>query len=340
MPDEVTNDTTGTLETKDEFAEAFDVAQGIGDRADLTAADDPANVKEEEPPAVIPPETPPVTPPIETPTPPASEQQPGETDEKYEQRYKTLQGIHKHDKEVWETERTTLLSQLDEAKKPKEVKPPPTPEEETAAAAFVDSLTDEQKEQLAAYEQDFDVVSKMEGIKRGVELAKLRKEMQVWKDEVTSRIAEQQTSLDSRIAPVLKREEENERDTHFSMIREGYALDDGTPVTGHADFEKFRDDGSLLAWIESKPRYLQPALKETYSKGSAMDVIDLLTDFKKDSNITLNLPSSDNVVQMNPNKVAKKQALSAVTTRRGAVSTAGGAPSNDFEGAFDEALNK
>ena len=344
MADEVTNDTTGTLETKDEFAEAFDVAQGIGDRADLTAADDPANTKEEKPAAVIPPETPPVAPPVETPpveTPPA-EQQPGETDEKYEQRYKTLQGIHKHDKEVWETDRTTLLSQLEEAKKPKtpEAKPSTTPEKEAAEAAFVDSLTDEQKEQLVAYEQDFDVVSKMEGIKRGVELAKLRKEMQAWKDEVSSRIAEQQTSIDSRIAPVLKREEENERDTHFSMIREGYALDDGTPVPGHADFEKFRDDGSLLAWIESKPRYLQPALKETYSKGSAMDVIDLLTDFKKDSNITLNLPSSDNVVQMNPNRVAKKQALSAVTTRRGAVNTAGGAPSNDFEGAFDEALNK
>ena len=112
MPDPVTNDTTGTLETKDEFAEAFDVAQGIGDRADLTAADDPANTKEEEPAAVIPPETPPVTPPVETP--PPAEQQPGETDEKYEQRYKTLQGIHKHDKEVWETERTTLLSQLEE----------------------------------------------------------------------------------------------------------------------------------------------------------------------------------------------------------------------------------
>ena len=333
MPENVETD-RGAVETpieKDEFAEAFDVAQGLDEHADLSAADDPA--KMEEPLVVVPPATPPVKEP-----PPASEQQPGESNEKYEQRYKTLQGIHKHDKETWEAERVQLLSDLEEAKKPKEVTPPSTPEKTAAAATFVDSLTDEQKQQLADYEQDFDVVSKMEGIKRGVELEKLRREMQAWKEEVASKIAEQATSLDTRIAPVLKREEENERDTHFSTIREGYTLKDGTTVPGHNDFEKYRDDGSLLAWIESKPKYIQPALKETYSKGAAIDVIDLISDFKKENNIPLT-PAS-NVIQMDAAKAARKQALSTVTNRRGAVNVSGAAPPDDFESAFDEALNK
>lgn len=167
-------------------------------------------------------------------------------------------------------------------------------------------------------------------------MAKLRKEMQAWREEVNAQLAATSTSLNTRIDPVVKMAEENERDTHFSMIREGYDLEDGTHVPGHSDFEKFRDDGSLLKWIESKPKYLQPALKEAYSQGAAADVIDLISDFKKDNNLTQAPP--DNVVQMN--RVAKKQALTSVTTRRGAVNVSKADLSDDFEGAFDEALNK
>ena len=183
------------------------------------------------------------------------------------------------------------------------------------------------------------MVSKMEGIKRSVELGKLRKEMQVWKEEVTAQLATQSTTFDTRIAPVVKMAEDNERDAHFDMIREGYSLSDGTQVQGHNDFEKYRDDGTLMAWIESKPKYLQPVLKQTYSQGSAVDVIDLFTDFKRDSNIPLTPTPSDNVVAIDKNKAARKQALTAVTTRRGAINT-GKAIADDYEGAFDEALNK
>jgi hypothetical protein len=334
------------LETKDEFSEAFEEAGKVGEKADLSAADDPAKIKEE-PPVVVPPV---VTPPVvETPsvvTSPATEQQPGETDEKYEQRYKTLQGIHKHDRETWETEKAKLLSDLEEAKKPKTPEKPipeTTEEKKIVADAFIDSLTEEQKEQLAVYEQDFDVVSKMEGIKRKVELGKLRKEMMdtfdIWKKEFVTKLTETETNLTSRIAPAVKLAEDSDQEAHFSMIRDGYVREDGTEVLGHADFEKYRDDGSLMTWIESKPKYLQSALKEAYSKGAAVDVIDLLTDFKKESNIPLTpLPSAE-VIPIDSKKAAKKQALTTVTTRRGAVNPSV-AVVDDFEGAFDEALHK
>lgn len=349
MADKVETD-RGAVETKveevkDEFSDAFNEAEQVGERADLSATDNPDNVKEEEPvvaPVVPPVEAPPETPaekPPETPPVTSSEQQPGESEEKYEQRYKTLQGIHKHDRETWEIEKAKLLLDLEEAKKPQTPEVPPKTE---AAEAFVDSLTDEQKKQLEEYEKDFDVVSQMEGIKRKMELGKLRKDMmdtiQTWKDEFVTKLNETETNLVSKIAPAVKLAEDSDQEAHFSLIRNGYVREDGTEVPGHEDFEKYRDDGSLMNWIESKPKYLQPALKDTYTKGAATDVVDLISDFKRESNLTTQ-PSSDNVVTIDPKKAARKQALTTVTTRRGSVNTGFAVP-DDFEGAFDEAVHK
>ena len=301
----------------DEYSEAWDEADKLGDKADLSAADDPKNAKEEVP---VVKEEKPVEPPVVPPV-----QQKDESEEKYEQRYKTLQGIHKHDKEAWEAEKAQYLSQLEETKKPKEV----TPEQKKTADDFVDSLTVEQKKQLDEYEQDFDVVSKMEGIKRSRELAKLRHEMKQWQDDVVSKQTELFTKLaeqDSRLAPIVTRTQENEVESHFNAIRKE-----------HADFETYRDDGSLQAWIDSKPNYIKKALRETYSGGSASDVIDMITDFKQEKQITVSTP--DNVVPINPKKAEKKQALTSVTSRRGAVNPSHSV-STDYESAWEEANAK
>lgn len=251
-------------------------------------------------------------------------------EEKYEQRYKTLQGIHRHDKDTWEQEKSKLISELEEAKKVAPKKDDPT--KEKAVQDFVDSLTDEQKKQLEEYEQDFDVVSKMEGLKRSVELAKLRKEFQAWKDEFVGRFEEH----GKKLAPIAEFAEKSEAQAHFNMIMNGYTREDGTEVPGHPDFRKYRDDGSLLKWIESKPKYLQAGMKEVYEKGLATDVIDLYGDFKRELNINQESPE-DKVV--NIDKAKKKQALAAVNTRRGAVN-ADFRPADDYDGAFDEALHK
>ena len=326
----------------DGFDAIFDEAAEKEGQADITAADDPNNVKagtagDEPAPVIIPAE--PAQP---AQTQPTIAQKPGESDETFEQRWRTLQGIHKHDKEAWDAEKTKLLSDLEEAKKPKAPgapAPTPTKEETAAAEAFIDSLTPEQKEQLAIYEQDFDVVSKMEGIKRNVELAKLRKEIEGWKTDILSKFTAQETQINSQIAPAVALVAENEREAHFDAIRTGYTREDGTIVPGHSDFEKYRDDGSVLKWIDSKPKYMQPALKEAYSTGTAMDVIDLFTDFKRENNIPEIPQPSDNVIQMNARKAEKKKALTTVTSRAGSVSI-NKPVSDDFEGAFDEASNK
>ena len=197
----------------------------------------------------------------------------------------------------------------------------PTPEEIVAsAAALYDSLTDEQKEALKEYEQDFDVVSKMEGIKREVELKKLRK-------EIDEKLAAIDTKVSAQLAPVLKKTAESEEEFHFDAIREA-----------HGDYEQYVEDGSIVKWIESKPKYLQPALKQTYGQGSAEDAIDLINDFKRENNIEPP-PPPENVIPISKKKTEKRQALAAVDTRRGAISTQS-AIKDDYEGAFDEALNK
>lgn len=259
---------------------------------------------------------------------------PDETDT---QRYKTLQGIHRHDKEVWEQEKARLLADLEEAKKPKEEKKEVTPEQREKAEAFLDSLTDEQKAELAAYEEDFDVVSKMEGLKRERELKKLRKEMDDWKKGIEEKLNLAQTNIETKIEPATKMVEEREREAHFSAIRNGYTTEDGTVIQGHGDFEKYVKDGSIVAWIETKPKYMQTALMRTYSKGTPEDAIDLLTDFKRENNIEIT-QASDNVIPID-RKAEKKKALRAVDSRSVAVNSGKGL-ANDFEGAFEEALAK
>jgi hypothetical protein len=58
---------------------------------------------------------------------------------------------------------------------------------------------------------------------------------------------------------------------HFDKIRRA-----------HPDFEKYRDNGALKAWIQKQPGSLRDSLLKVYSKGDADSVIALFNEFKKD----------------------------------------------------------
>lgn len=267
--------------------------------------------------------------------------EPGEGDDKDGHRYKTLQGVHKKDKEKWEREKQDLLSQLEEARKPKPEEKKETVDPKKVVKEFAASLTEEEEAQLKDYEEDFATVSKMEGIKRSRELKALREEMSTWfadtKKEIEARLAAQSEQL----APIVTSAEKADLEDHFDLIRSGYELEDGTKVSGHPDFEKYRDDGSIMAWVESNPGYLQEKYKEVLEKGNAIDIIDLLSRFKKENNITTPNPSenADNVVSINKKKAEKKKAITEVVSRTGAVSV-GTALKDDYDGAFDEASQR
>jgi len=254
----------------------------------------------------------------------AAEEARNKEEETHEQRWKSLQGIYKHDKEQWEAERTTLLSQLEEAKK---VKAPETPEKKPSVSdEFIDGLSPEEKAEFEEYDSEFDVISRMEGKRREKAFKALRKEFLGWKDEIVSQLKEASESGKVAVQKAESLEDLRLEEEHFSKIREK-----------HSDFEKHRDDGSIEKWIEAKPKYMQPRLKEIYSKGNTDDVIEFLDDFKKENGIEVD--GKQNVVDMDRKREEKKAALKSVTSRRGAVN-----PSltnaDDFDSAFDEALNK
>ncbi|MFA5346523.1 MAG: hypothetical protein WC294_00130 [Methanoregula sp.] len=323
-------------EKDQDFEDAFAQAESVGERAELSPADDPANTKDQAEidaeAARAAEEAERVAAQTETDRLAAeqaeaakeTEKKP-EDEEAYEQRWKSLQGIVKKKdddlktaQEAWEAEKAALLAQVEEAKKPAEKK-------EEKKETTEEELTDEQKEALEEYERDFDVVSKMEGKKREKELTKLRKEFEEKLESISAQLAPIK-GVTEFVATTQKKEEIQSEEAHFK------AIDDA-----HPGWEQYRDDGSVLKWIESKPKYLQKAFLETYQKGTAEDIVTLLQDFKTENNIQPSKP--DNVVNLQEKKEEKRKALSAVDTSRRAVNP-NMKVADDFEGAFEEAMRK
>lgn len=251
-----------------------------------------------------------------------------------EQRYKTLQGIYRHEKDEWLNEKERLLSALEAAKTAKPAEQSKTEETEAdiklkELLASLD-LTPEQKAQLAEYDEEFDVVSKMEGLKRKSEMARLKVELhemlQGFKKEFATQLKPAQEFIDE----TQKSREEAEKNKHFQTI-----------ANAHPDYTKYRDDGSIRKWIESKPAYLQKGLIEQYTKGTAEDIVEMLNDFKLENNITGEDPKLDpeNADAISRAKAEKKKVLTSPVTKRAAVNAAM-AVATDFSGAFDEAIQK
>lgn len=250
-------------------------------------------------------------------------------DDTYEQRWKSLQGILKSKDDKYESEKAQLLSELEtlrstvaslseQAKKKKN--------NTDKSDNLFDDLTEEEKAELSEYEKDFDSVSKMEGLKRERALKKLEDRIL---EAVEAKTAEIHEKIASRVQPIEESFQENDERTHFQSIHEA-----------HEDFETYRDDGSIMKWIESKPRYIQESMKATYAEGKAEDVIDLITDFKLENGLLTtdtDDSSKDKKVEIEKQRAEKKQNLSAVITKRGSVNVGKGR-ADDFDSSFDEAL--
>jgi hypothetical protein len=259
----------------------------------------------------------------------------GKDDEQtYEQRWKSLQGILKSKDEKYEAEKAQMLAEMESLKKTvanisAEDKDKKDKKGTGKSDSIFDDLSEEDKEALAEYEKDFDSVSKMEGLKRERALKKLEDRILARLEERTTEL---QTKIDSRIQPVEETFKKIDETTHFKSIRES-----------HPDFEKHRDSGAILKWIETKPRYLQESMKATYGQGTAEDVVDLISDFKKENGLLEtnkdDQSRKDNLVDLDKKKAEKKQNLTAVITKRGSVDTGQGR-ADDFDSAYNEALKR
>lgn len=306
------------------FSEAFDKAEDI---TPITPVITETKVEEKPPedkPVVaageLPPEDKPKSLPSKTP------QQPGESDEAYEQRWRTLQGIYRHEKDEWKTEKEKITAELEELRQ-KVPKPAEDKDEGDSGLKELLSkldLTPEQKAQLEEYDQEFDIVSKMEGLKRDKAIVKLKAEMLETMNGFRKEFQTQLEPATNLVKETAANREEADKDAHFKHIREN-----------HSDFEVYRDNGAIVAWIETKPVYQQKAMKLAYSQGTAEDIVELLDGFKEENNIE----KKGAVINIDKAKSERKAALTPPVTRRGAVN-ASMAVASDFDGAFDEALNR
>lgn len=312
------------------FDDEFDKAEQIKPTG-LSTADNPA--------IETPPELP-TEPPV-PPEPPPEELPPQPPPVDYEQKWKSLDGIvRKKDEEI-----STIKKQYEEQIAELKGKVPPPAEKIDEPAAPVTppisitellskvNLTDEQKAQLAEYEEEFDLVSKFEGIKREKAAEALYNRLKAeFKEEIASFEKKFQTQLEPTKAFIdesRKAGEEAELQAHFQYIGEN-----------HPDYEKYRDDGSIIKWIETKPRYLQSGMKEKYSNGNAEEIVELIDDFKAENNIPkITLEQASNITNINKAREAKLKVLTPPVTKRGAVNTTMPATDN-FEDAFDEANRK
>jgi hypothetical protein len=186
--------------------------------------------------------------------------------------------------------------------------PKPEPFNEAAALA---SLSEAEKKALSSYDEEFDEISRNEGLKRKVAIEGVRAEFQ---NELKATLA----NLGKEIAPIITLAVEYGREKHFTKIREA-----------HEDYEKLRDGGQIKTWIAKQPAKLKSQYEEWYSQGSTEDVINLVTLFKE-----VNKQPDPVVTQPPP-----KRTLSVVTTKRGPT-LPGGAGKDDFGSAFDEAASR
>lgn len=295
MGDEETKEAQVTEDQPDEgFGDAFSeaVAGEAPPEKEEESTDDKAEVKGEEGEGE---EAPP-------PKPGKSEEK-VESPESLEQKYKTLQGMY---------------NQLKEEKKEK----PPAPEEKAPPppdfSALFDNLdadlSDDIREELTNYEEEFDHISRFEGLKR----EQLAKRLIALMEASFQKLGEQ-------LKPLYKTVGETAQSAHYATLK-----------GAHDDFEQIRDSGALKEWIDSKPKIFQKALKDVYQNGETQDVIELFDTFKEETNYKKSVTKGK--------EKPSERGLEIVKTKEKGIPAsqpqARQAKEDDFSAAFKEAASK
>lgn len=340
-PDE--NTAAELLSQQDEvFGEAFNEAEGKSDNGtlapDLTNADDPSKTKEGPPPAE---EQPPVDDKKKDDSPPPEPPPATHPKEDFEQKWKSLDGIVKKKDEIIKSHEDRVLelsAEIERLKKPPE--PPPADDKNKKVETELDvdallknlNLNDEEKAMLKEYDEEFGLVSKVENLKLGKAIKEVYK---ILNEGFEKKLKEAKEEFQSQLKPATefvekttKEREEDAVSTHFNTIE-----------TAHPDYKTYHENGKIVEWIQTKPAYLQKGMLEVCQSGTAEEVISLLDDFYKENNLQSTNDSPSNVVEMDKAKRDRKAALTPPQSKRGAINT-NLKPSDDFDGAFDEATSK
>ena len=238
------------------------------------------------------------------------------------QRYKTLQGMFKSQKEQIEE----LKKQLEELKSGSGKEEEEEKKEEQPASDG--GKGQEQEPEAPDMSWVSETINKNEKVK---ELAEELPEVASLIEESIKSVMEQYTiamtqtlkamleHIDSKYAPIEQTVKETQLENHYRRIAEV-----------HPDFETYMESPELEAWINSKPQRIAETYKEILESGTPEEVIELLNDFKMEQGIQTKTEEQKKPTQK-PSKVVPQTKTTAPTAQKTV-------PKDDFEAAFEEAL--
>jgi hypothetical protein len=143
--------------------------------------------------------------------------------------------------------------------------------------------------------------------------------------EIKALLATTVENIKGQIAPVIESAHTSAEEKHINTI-----------YGAHADADKIYPD--VLKWIDTQPKFLQDAYKQTLEKGSAVSVVELFDTYKTVAGLKATPEEED------PAKKAAEEAAAAEKADRlkrmegtGTVRTSATAEedADDFDSAFD-----
>lgn len=136
--------------------------------------------------------------------------------------------------------------------------------------------------------------------------------------------------MEQHLAPIQQVTVQSQAAAHMAAIQ-----------AAHPDFQQVV--GDLPGWIEKQPSLIQPALRQAYERGTAAEVVELLSHYKQAIGQTGAAPAqpASSAAQVQPTAAPISRAALAATkappvAKRSTVSTS--RDPNDFEAAFNEGL--
>ncbi len=197
-----------------------------------------------------------------------------------------------------------------------------TPEVEPIAAPAAPVYTTDEQATLSKYQTDWPDIAAGEALMR-------RAEYQQLVGYIFNQVRQQ-------LDPALEFYQKQQGRTQYQDI-----------VEKVSDYDDVRD--KTLAWVETQPAYLKKAYQEVANSGSAADVADLITRFKKETGY-VQAPATAPAAKPIPAASAPvaaalpAAAAAAVSSLRVVKSSrsepAQGADPNDFDAAFEEFATK
>jgi len=134
------------------------------------------------------------------------------------------------------------------------------------------------------------------------------------------------SKLNAEIQPLKANAQEDAVNKHFNTIRDA-----------HSDFDTLIKGDAVEKWIDKQPAFVQDRYKEVLEKGTAKDVVELLSAYKEANKISApsNEPSSDDIKLAAKNAVDKAKGAKAAPLSLSEVPS-GQMPASDELTAMDE----